>query len=309
MIASNLFLIFTLASLSTNGLAFLMPGSSRDLSGSLTRNYPSLVSFPSVPPATSPALFMSEASESSENADEAGDDKIDITQDDRLYRIRIPRAPGIEWGTDLSFSFVYVRAMEPAGPASLSNIIELGDQICELKAVDEEGSTVVPLIGASFDAVMRSFATLAKTTKFVDLVFFKGSKDELKALCEGGGKKSDVESGKIKITVIQNKGSRDEQVKIIIADEGANVRQTLVDNGINVYQSLTRWTNCKGKQLCGTCIVNITDGAGGTNRKSMDEESTLRENPDSYRLSCVTFAYEDITVETFPPIKAAQWTR
>jgi hypothetical protein len=41
----------------------------------------------------------------------------------------------------------------------------------------------------------------------------------------------------------------------------------------------------------------------------MDEASTLRENPDSYRLSCVTFAYGDVTVETFPPINAAQWTR
>jgi hypothetical protein len=46
-----------------------------------------------------------------------------------------------------------------------------------------------------------------------------------------------------------------------------------------------------------------------TNRKSMDEGSTLRENPDSYRLSCVTFAYGDVTVETFPPINPAQWTR
>jgi len=310
MRASNILLLLASASLSTNGLAFLMPGSTRALPGSFTINDPSLVASLSVPPATSSALFMSEAPDSSESSSaDAGDDKIDITLDDRLYRIRITRAPGIEWGTDLSFSFVYVRAMEPAGPASLSNQIEVGDQICELKAVGEKGSTVVPLIGASFDAVMRAFATLAKTTKIVDLVFFKGSKDELKALCEGGSKKSDVESGKIKITVIQNKGSRDEQVKIIIADEGANVRQTLVDNGINVYQSLTRWTNCKGKQLCGTCIVNIVDGANGTNRKSMDEESTLRENPDSYRLSCVTFAYEDVTVETFPPIKAAQWTR
>jgi ferredoxin len=78
---------------------------------------------------------------------------------------------------------------------------------------------------------------------------------------------------------------------------------------VNVYQSVTRWTNCKGKQLCGTCIVNVSDGASNTNRKSMDEASTLRENPDSYRLSCVTFAYGDVTVETFPPISAAQWTR
>merc|ERR1711937_190940 len=98
------------------------------------------------------------------------------------------------------------------------------------------------------------------------------------------------------------KGSPEEKLIRLRAPAGVNVRQYLVDNGINVYQSVTRWTNCKGKQLCGTCIVNVAEGSLFTNRKSMDEDSTLRENPDSYRLSCVTFAYGDVTVETFPPI-------
>lgn len=234
---------------------------------------------------------------------------IDISQDERLYKVRISRATGIEWGTDLSFSFVYVRDMLPSGDAAKTNMISKGDQICELSAVDEEGSSPIPLIGASFDTVMTAFASLSKNIKDVDLVFFRGSKDELKALCAGGSKSKDEDDGMIQIKVIQNKGSKDETTKIIMAKEGANVRQTLVDNGINVYQSVTRWTNCKGKQLCGTCIVNVTEGSMNTNRKSMDEGSTLRDNPDSYRLSCVTFAYGDITVETFPPIGAAQWTR
>lgn len=243
--------------------------------------------------------------------------EIDVSLDDRLYRIRLPRATGIEWGSDLSFSFVYVRDMEPSGPASLSSIVSKGDQICELKPVidsDTEATknTVVPLIGASFDAVMRAFASLDASVRDVDLVFFKGTKEELKKLCNGASSNSSNinPDGLIKITVIQNKGSKeDESTKVIMAKEGANIRQTLVDNGINVYQSFTRWTNCKGKQLCGTCIVNMKEGSENTNRKSMDEESTLRENPDSYRLSCVTFAYGDVTVETFPPIKASQWTR
>lgn len=240
-----------------------------------------------------------------ENAPNTG---IDTSQDERLYRVRIPRATGVEWGTDLSFSFVYVRGMDPSGAAAQTGKISIGDQICELLAV-EEGASPVPLIGASFDAVMTAFATLSKTTTDIELVFFKGSKDDLKALCTGTSKGSDTDDGKIKITVVQNKGSKEESIRIVKAKEGANVRQVLVDNGINVYQSVTRWTNCKGKQLCGTCIVNVTDGSVNTNRKSMDEGSTLRDNPDSYRLSCVTFAYGDITVETFPPIGASQWTR
>lgn len=248
---------------------------------------------------------------SGEDDVEQENEGIDVSEDPRLYRIVLPRAPGIEWGTDLSFSFVYVREMEPSGPASMSNIVSKGDQICEFRAVNEGGDAapVVPLIGASFDNVMSSFASLKKTVKDVELVFFKGSKEELVALCEGSDSSSDGERNTITITAILNKGAKDETTKIITAEKGANLRQVLVDNEINVYQSFTRWTNCKGKQLCGTCIVNIAEGNMNTNRKSMDEGSTLRENPDSYRLSCVTFAYGDVTVETFPPIEAAQWTR
>jgi len=244
---------------------------------------------------------------SERNDKSSSNDGIDLSLDDRLYRIRLPRAPGIEWGTDLSFSFVYVRDMDPTGPAFMSKQIQKGDQLCELKAVSADSIEPINLLGAPFDFVMTSFAELEKTVKEVDLVFFRGTKDELKAVCTGEGAGADKET--ITITVIENKGSPKEQVRILTAPAGCNVRQVCVDNGINVYQSFTRWTNCEGKQLCGTCIVNVTDGAMNTNAKSMDEASTLRENPDSYRLSCITFAYGDVTVETFPPIKASQWTR
>lgn len=258
----------------------------------------------SSPIARTPTLLLS----SDDGANEDGEEAIDISVDARLRRVRLSRATGIEWGTDLSFSFVYVRDLEPAGSASLSDEVEIGDQICELRSVSEIGEAGEPmnLIGAGFDVVMNAFASLDRSIKDVEIVFFRGSKDELKDLCNNGAS-PDVEN--ITITVVQNKGAKDENVRTIQAKAGCNVRKVLTDNGINVYQSVTRWTNCKGKQLCGTCIVNIAEGGGSTNRKSLDESSTLRENPDSYRLSCVTFAYGDITVETFPPIEAAQWTR
>uniref|UniRef100_A0A7R9ZQ23 2Fe-2S ferredoxin-type domain-containing protein n=1 Tax=Craspedostauros australis TaxID=1486917 RepID=A0A7R9ZQ23_9STRA len=236
---------------------------------------------------------------------------VDLSLDDRLYRVRLDRFPGIDWGTDLSFSFVYVRGMEPAGAASLSGLVDKGDQLCEIIPVptrEDETVPVIGMIGAPFDFVMSSFAELDRRVQAIDFVFFRGTKDELKEACAGdGGVTKDPET--IAVTVVQNKGAKDERTVQLTAPAGVNVRQLLVDNGINVYQSVTRWTNCKGKQLCGTCIVNIAEGANGTNRKSMDEESTLRENPEGYRISCVTFAYGDITVETFPPINPAQWTR
>jgi ferredoxin len=235
--------------------------------------------------------------------------------DDRLYRVRLPRAPGIEWGTDLSFCFVSVREMDPTGAAFASGQVSVGDQICEMREVaydskdDTDDTTkLLNMVGAPFDAVMGGFANLSKETREVDFVFFRGTKDELKDLCKGQGSAAQEEPEFITVTV-QEMGNDDKPPRILTAPVGSNVRQLLVDNDINVYQSLTRWTNCKGKQLCGTCIVNIAEGSTNTNRKSMDEASTLRENPDSYRLSCITFAYGDVTVETFPPIQASQWTR
>jgi len=248
----------------------------------------------------------------SETESKTDDGRIDVSVDDRLYRTRLTRAPGIEWGTDLSFSFVYVREMEPTGEASLLGMVNKGDQLCEIIPVvydnDAPRPEPVNLLGASFDFVMTAFASLEWTVSEMDLVFFRGTKEELKALCNGEAAKTEADDT-VTITVIQNKGSPEEKLIRFRAPAGVNVRQYLVDNGINVYQSLTRWTNCKGKQLCGTCIVNVADGLPNTNWKSMDEASTLRSNPDSYRLSCVMFAHGDVTVETFPPVNADQWTR
>lgn len=246
------------------------------------------------------------------NSQPENDGRIDVSIDERLYRTRLSRAPGIEWGTDLSFSFVYVREVDPTGEASLMGLVNKGDQLCEMIPVVNDSDAPQPepvnLLGASFDFVMTAFASMDYSITDMDLVFFRGTKEELKELCNGEAAKIEGDDT-VTITVIQNKGSPEEKLIRLRAPAGVNVRQHLVDNGINVYQSLTRWTNCKGKQLCGTCIVNVADGLPNTNWKSMDEASTLRSNPDSYRLSCVTFAHGDVTVETFPPVNADQWTR
>ena len=260
--------------------------------------------------------FQLHSQNSNENVEK--DEGIDVSSHPKLYKIRLPRAPGIEWGTDLSFSFVYVRDLEPSGPARLSGLVSKGDQICQLQPVfldnDDESKSYPPinLVGTSFDTVMNSFATLEKNIQVVDLVFFKGTKEELIAAAKENSSSdgnSDTDDDTITITVVENKDSSNEKITTFQAKQGCNVRNELINRGINVYQSITRFTNCKGKQLCGTCIVNMKEGGMFTNRKSMDEESTLRENPDSYRLACVTFAYGDITVETYPPVNKAQWTR
>ena len=86
-------------------------------------------------------------------------------------------------------------------------------------------------------------------------------------------------------------------------DVGANLRDVLVENDVNVYQNVARFVNCNGKQLCGTCIVEVKDGMKYTNRKTVDEDGTLtlQKCPKNYRLACVTYVYGNVTVATIPP--------
>mmetsp|Transcript_24449 Transcript_24449/g.31759 ORF Transcript_24449/g.31759 Transcript_24449/m.31759 type:complete len:309 (+) Transcript_24449:104-1030(+) len=223
-----------------------------------------------------------------ENSEEAA--STEEQDDPRLYSINLSRATGIDFGTDISFRWVYVMGLEPGGAADLTGLVEKGHQIV---AVNGES-----VLGATFDYVMQKLATVEG--REVNLTFFIGSREELQEATVGS-------TGPRTVTLtVREKGKSE---KTLTAPAGATLRDVLIANNINVYQSVTRWTNCKGKQLCGTCIVNIADGMDNCSRKSLDERSTLRDNPESYRLSCVTNMYGDVTVETFPEIGAAQWTR
>jgi len=219
-----------------------------------------------------------------------GEGAVEAENDPWLYNINLSRATGLDFGTDLSFRWVYVRSVEPGGAADRSGEVSNGHQLIAVN-----GDSVV---GATFDYTMEKISS-AKG-KELNLTFFKGTREELQKATVGS-----VGPQTVLITVRQE--GKDDQV--LSATAGCNLRDVLIANDINVYRSITRWTNCKGKQLCGTCIVNIAEGQDNCSRKSIDERSTLRENPEKYRLSCVTNIHGNITVETLPIIGAAQWTR
>jgi ferredoxin len=99
----------------------------------------------------------------------------------------------------------------------------------------------------------------------------------------------------------KTRAPRDEEMKLLQRLR-APVRQLLVDNGINAYQSVTRWTTRKGKQPCGTCIVNVKGGAMNTEPQSIDEGLTHCEKiPTRTDCRVSRSAYGDVTVETFLP--------
>lgn len=60
---------------------------------------------------------------------EEGEEQESGLEDRRLYKVTIARSTGIEWGTDISFSWVYVRDLQPSGAAALSGEVSIGDQV------------------------------------------------------------------------------------------------------------------------------------------------------------------------------------
>lgn len=212
------------------------------------------------------------------------------SEDDGLvYSIELPKSAGISWGADLSFRFVYVLDLDPNMAAASSGVVKKGDYIVGM------GDTNT--IAQDFDYVLT---TLAKQDVTFNYTFFRGTKEQMVGTPV-------LEPSEIvaNVRVIQD-GKPD--VKLACPG-GTNIRKLLVGNGINVYRSLTRWTNCNGRQLCGTCIVEVTDGGENCSRRAVNEEAVLRENPENYRLSCVTSVYGDITVKVQGPVGSAQWTR
>uniref|UniRef100_A0A7S1C089 PDZ domain-containing protein n=1 Tax=Corethron hystrix TaxID=216773 RepID=A0A7S1C089_9STRA len=174
---------------------------------------------------------------------------IDLSENPNLVGVTLPRAPGVEWGTDLSFSFVYIREIDPSGAAAASGLVEKGDQLC---AVGDSN-----VIGLPFDAVMTIIASLKGKT--MDLVLFRGTKEELIAACsnkdeyEGGGK-----ADTIKITVIVDPGdgkggkAKRKEIRELIVPKGSNVREVLTEN-----VSLSVLLNIKLRKEFSTFLIII----------------------------------------------------
>jgi len=211
--------------------------------------------------------------------------------DPRILTVSIDRRTGINFGCDLTLSWPYVMELEENGAAAQSGLVLLGDQL-----VAVAGQSV---LGLPIGEVMERLGAVEGAT--VPLTFFRDSREQLQSIVLAGG------DGPVTSTIkVREPGKPDQEFEV---PYGANLRDELVARNINVYQSLTRWTNCNGKQLCGTCIVNVSEGVERCTRRSLDESSTLRENPETYKLACITNVYGDIVVDLFPKIGAAQWTR
>jgi len=214
-----------------------------------------------------------------------------------VYTIELTRETGISWSSDFQFIFARVGELSGDGAAALSGQVREGDW---LLAID--GTSVVE---EDFDMekVMDQFIYTPNTQTTLFLTFFRGTKEEL---CEFLGEEPPAE-----FVTVRVKDPESQEVLKVISDvpSGTNLRNVLVDNKQEVYQSYTKFTNCSGKSLCGTCVVRVKEGMGNCSIQEIDEKNTLRENPDDYRLSCATWLYGDVDVELQPSVPRGQFVR
>ncbi len=97
--------------------------------------------------------------------------------------------------------------------------------------------------------------------------------------------------------------------KTIEVEAGANLRKTLLQNGVSPYKGLDRVLNCLGNGLCGTCRVEVADGKGASPMTPVEESALVgffplygRQIPKNVRLSCRATVTGDMTLRTHPDI-------
>lgn len=90
------------------------------------------------------------------------------------------------------------------------------------------------------------------------------------------------------------------QGKTITCDRGANLRNILLKNGIDLYNGQASLINCRGIGTCGTCAVEIE---GEVSEPQWREKARLSVPPHSpnttRRLACQVKVLGDLKVSKY----------
>lgn len=90
------------------------------------------------------------------------------------------------------------------------------------------------------------------------------------------------------------------QGKTFSCPVGANLRQVLLENQVDLYNGQARLINCHGIGTCGTCAVAIYGEVSEVNRRDRIRRSLPPHIPQrDLRLACQTKVLGDITVTKF----------
>jgi ferredoxin len=164
---------------------------------------------------------------------------------------------------DSSNNGVYVREVAETGSA-----VAHADEILNAKLSTVNG---VDVNQQSIDDVL---ALISNLDGMLDLEFTKPEVDESESEFELGTP--------VTIQVIQKDGSS----LVLNTKVGNNLRQTLIDNGFEVYQGLKqKLGNCGGAGQCTFCAVDFIESKGWAERTDYESQK-LKKFPTA-RLACL----------------------
>jgi ferredoxin len=81
---------------------------------------------------------------------------------------------------------------------------------------------------------------------------------------------------------------------------GANLRQVLLENGIDLYNGQAKLINCRGIGSCGTCAVAVAGEVSAANWKDKARRNLPpHKGEKNLRLACQTKVLGDVRVTKF----------
>lgn len=86
----------------------------------------------------------------------------------------------------------------------------------------------------------------------------------------------------------------------VVAADGANLRERMLQNGIDLYKFTGKLMNCGGYGQCGTCIVEIAEGMENLSPRTEVENRKLKKKPQNYRLACQSLVNGPVSVISKP---------
>lgn len=104
-------------------------------------------------------------------------------------------------------------------------------------------------------------------------------------------------------TQIHSKTERKTSCKVTFTNEDktiecaphTNLRALAIENDIDLYNGLAKYTNCEGMGLCGTCTVEVRP-PGGVAPKGAIEKFRFIQLKGNLRLACQASVEDDIEV-------------
>lgn len=92
------------------------------------------------------------------------------------------------------------------------------------------------------------------------------------------------------------------EFKTVEVDEKTDVRKAAIQAGINLYQGLYKYVNCRGHGMCGSCKVEVAEGEATPASLGIRESLEINALVEpTMRLACQIRAKTDLKIVSQNP--------